>query len=95
VKYDHRVKANGKYYAAGENVPETEKGTVVEETLLPFSDEDITFEEKPEGKKYTKTEIIRMNKAELQELAKNIGVEGTDEMSGAELKEYIISVFGL
>lgn len=55
---------------------------------------------KPQNKvteqpQYTKTEIMRMNKAELQELARNTGVEGADEMSGAELKEYLLSVFGL
>lgn len=91
MKYPYAVKHNGEYYEAGEEVEDA----AVEETSLPFSDEDITFEEKPEGKKYTKTNIMKMNKAELQKLAKNTGVEGTDEMSGTELKEYLLSVFGL
>lgn len=80
---EYSVKIDGKWYMAGEEIP------------LPFSDEDITFDEKSEGKKYTKTEIMRMSKSELQELARNIGIEGADEMSGAQLKEHLISVFGL
>lgn len=35
--YDHKVKHNGKYYAAGEEVPENEGS-------LPVSDEDIVLE---------------------------------------------------
>ncbi len=62
---------------------------------LPFSDDDITLESGEEQKKYTKTGINRMSKAELYEMAKNTGVEGVDEMSRAELAEYLISVFGL
>lgn len=91
MKYDHMVKVNGKYYQAGEEVEDV----AVEENPLPFSDEDTTFEEKPEEKKYTKTDIMKMSKSELQKLAKNTGVEGADEMSGAELKECLLSVFGL
>ncbi len=91
MKYPYAVKYNGEYYEAGEEVEDM----AVKETPLPFSDEDITFEEKPEEKKYTKTDIMKMNKAELQKLAKNTGVESADEMSGTELKEYLLSVFGL
>ncbi len=87
----HSVKMNGKWYKAGEEV---ENGAV-EENSLPFSDEDITFEEKPKQKKYTKTDIMKMSKAELQKLAKNTGAESADEMSGTELKEYLLFVFGL
>jgi len=66
-----------------------------DDETLPFSDDGITLESGVEKKKYTKTEIMRMNKAELQELAANTGVEGAYDMSGTELKEYLISVFGL
>lgn len=93
MKYDHKVKVNGIYYAAGEDVPENEE--MADAGIHPpFSDSDIIFEELPE-KKYTKTEISRMNKAELQELAINTGIDGADEMTGAELKEYLYNVFGL
>lgn len=75
----------------------------VEEEPLPFSDDDIIFEEKPEEplaeqmekKKYTKTDINKMNKAELQELARNNGADGVDGMTGTELKEYLLGIFGL
>lgn len=92
--YDHMVKVNGKYYQSGEDVPEIMDMAGIESSL-PFSDNDIELEENSAGKKYTKSDIQRMNKAELQELAKNSGVEGAEEMTGQELKEYLLSVFGL
>lgn len=92
--YDHMVKANGKYYQSGEDVPEIED-MEGDENSLPFSDNDIELEENSAEKKYTKSDIQRMNKAELQELARNTGVESAEEMTGAELKEYLLNVFGL
>lgn len=44
--------------------------------------------------KYSRTEISRMNKAELVELASNNGLE-TDDKSGAELKEMLLEHFDL
>ena len=44
---------------------------------------------------YTKTEINRMTTAELQTLALENGVDGSDEMTGAELKKVLIEKFGL
>lgn len=93
MKYDHMVKVNGNYYQAGEDVPEIEY-MAVDESLLPYSDADIEFETR-ENTSYTKSEINRMKTAELREMAKNTGVEGADDMTGQELKEYFISVFGL
>lgn len=92
AKYPYIVKCNGVWHDAGEEVPETED-MAVDESSLPFSDNDIEFETK--DKTYTKTDINRMNKAELQELARNTGVEGADNMTGTELKEYLFSAFGL
>lgn len=92
--YDHMVKVNGKYYQSGEDVPEI-TDMAEDKSSLPFSDNDIELEENSAEKKYTKSDIQRMNKAELQELAKNSGVEGAEEMTGQELKEYLLSVFGL
>lgn len=91
--YDHMVKANGKYYQSGEDVPEI-TDMAEDKSSLPFSDDEITLETK-EDKKYTKSDIQRMNKAELQELARNTGVESAEEMTGQELKDYLLSVFGL
>lgn len=56
------------------------------------------FEEVPDynGKKaYTKSEIARMPVDELRQLALNTGVDGAEEMNGTELKQYLLSVFGL
>ena len=44
---------------------------------------------------YTKTEINRMSTAELQTLALGNGVDGSNEMTGAELKKVLIEKFGL
>lgn len=64
------------------------------EDEFPFSDNDITFEEK-EDKKYTKTEIQRMNKDDLVSLASEVGIEGAEEMNGADLKRELIEHFEL
>lgn len=93
AKYPYIVKHNGEWYRAGEEVPVIED-MAVDESPLSYSDDDIELETKKD-KTYTKTEINRMSKAELLEMAKRTGVEGADEMTGADLKEYLLSVFGL
>lgn len=55
-----------------------------EEELLPF-----------EPRKYTKSEISRMNIAELQNLAAEEGIENISEKSGGELKKILIEYFEL
>lgn len=57
--------------------------------------QEINIQEKKQEKKYTKTEISRMNVAELKELAMGIGVENASETSGSELKKILIEHFGL
>ena len=52
-------------------------------------------QEKVKQNQYTKTEINRMSTAELQTLALENGVDGSDEMTGAELKKVLIEKFGL
>ena len=44
---------------------------------------------------YTKTEINRMSTAELQSLAIENGIDGADEMTGADLKKVLIEHFKL
>lgn len=94
MKYDHMIKVNGKYYAAGEDVPSIEDITE-DESSLPFSDKDITFETVPEEKRYTKSEIGLMKKAELQTLATEEGIEGAFEKSVEELKKILMEHFGM
>ena len=89
MRYNHLVNHNGKYYAAGEEVPDTTEkksaeATVPENEPLPF-----------EPKQYTKTEINRMSTAELQQLAAENGIENASETSGGELKKQLIELFGL
>lgn len=91
--YPYAVKHNGNYYEAGEDVPEIDD-MAGSESSLPYSDDDITLETQ-EDKKYTKTDINRMSVSELRKMALSTGVEGADEMTGAELREYLISLFGL
>ena len=51
--------------------------------------------EKKEDSKLTKTDINRMPVDDLRKMAMNTGVEGAESMTGAELKKYLIEVFGL
>ena len=53
---------------------------------------DVQTEEKPE---YSKTDINRMPVAQLRELAGSNGINGADEMTGAELKKALIDAYGL
>lgn len=46
-------------------------------------------------KKYTKSEIQRMSTADLKALAPTLGIEVTEESTGAKLKEEIIAKLGL
>lgn len=91
--YDHMVKVNGRYYQAGEDVPEIDN-MARDESSLPYSDDDITFETQ-EDKQYTKTDINRMSTAELQNLAAAEGIENAFETSGNELKKILAEHFGL
>lgn len=91
--YDHMVKANGQYYDAGEDVPEVEDA-VGSEGSPPFFDENVTPETRGNAP-CTKSDIQRMNKAELLEMAKSAGVENAGEMTRAELAEYMLSIYGL
>ena len=52
-------------------------------------------QEEVKQNQYTKTEINRMSTAELQELALENGIDGSNEMTGAELKKVLIEKFGL
>lgn len=97
AKYPYIVKYNGELYEAGKEVPiGNEKGKAVEETLPPTSVEDDALNNKEDTtKQYGKTEINRMDKAELQELAENVGIDGAEEMTGGALKKLLLEHFGL
>ena len=63
----------------------------IKEEPIPFSEGEAESGEKT----YTKSEINRMNVAELREVATIVGIENADEESGASLKKILISFFGL
>lgn len=50
---------------------------------------------KEESKNYSKSDISRMSTADLKELAPTLGIEVTEESTGAKLKEEIIAKLGL
>ena len=52
-------------------------------------------QEEVKQNQYTKTEINRMSTAELQSLAIENGIDGADEMTGADLKKVLIEHFKL
>ena len=52
-------------------------------------------EHKVDGKQYSKSEIQRMSTADLKTLAPTLGIDVTEESTGAKLKEEIIARLGL
>ena len=52
-------------------------------------------EEQKQEKQYTKSDISRMSTADLKTLAPTLGIEVTEESTGAKLKEEIIEKLGL
>lgn len=71
--------------------PTPVKEIEIKDEPIPFSEDEAESGEKT----YTKTEINRMNVAELREVAALVGIENADEESGANLKKILISFFGL
>ena len=61
--------------------------------LIEFVEDEPQAQE--QQKPLTKTEINRMNTAQLKELAVKNGIENAEEMTGAELKKVLISKFEL
>lgn len=78
MQYSHTVKHKGKFYLAGEEVPENDT-----ESPVLNSDEDTPQE-------YSKTKIMRMAKADLIDLAIANGMTVDESMSGDTLKEMLV-----
>lgn len=77
---EYTVKRNGKWYKAGEFVPEAE-----------VSASGIN----PEKFRKTKTEINMMKVDDLRALAKQYGIENADSMTGSAIKEHFVKIFDL
>ena len=99
--FKHLVKHNGKYYPAGTDVPVGGKPVEDKKTEKPKEDDFSQYMNQPEIEeestkaKYTKTEINRMSTAELKSLAIENGIDGANEMTGADLKKVLIEHFKL
>ncbi len=60
------------------------------------ADNPVETENKEEDqRKYSRSEITRMNTANLKELAKSLGMEVTEKSTGKVLKEQILEKLGL
>lgn len=79
------IKMNGKWYKAGEEVPD----------FLPGHELSAEETQMSEVFEYKKTDINRMSTADLKELAREHEVSNVDDMTGQDLKEYFITRFNL
>lgn len=53
----------------------------------------VNVVEKNNFSEITKTDIYKMSTADLRKMAKKIGIENPDEITGVELKKILISKF--
>ena len=75
-------------------VDDSANGTEKEPDDVKSDDAEDTGTENAE-KQYTKSDISRMSTADLKTLAPTLGIEVTEESTGAKLKEEIIAKLGL
>lgn len=95
MKFDHKVKYNGKWYMPGEEITEVEKSTSDFSKYMNLPEDELPFVDVPHRKTYTKTEINRMSTAELRDFAIGNGISNANDMTGAELKKVLIANMGL
>ena len=82
----NRMKMGGKWYKAGEEIP----------SATNQKDDFSQYMSPPkEDKTYTKTDINRMSTSDLKSLAISEGIDGAEDMSGADLKKVLIDKFKL
>lgn len=108
MKYGHRVKFNGKWYLAGEDVP-NDKGKKAkpekkeeavteekqEEAKEEAEDSETESEEETTTTAYTAESINEMSRPDLLSLAKEKGIKKYTTMSTDNLKAELIAVLGL
>ena len=82
MRYDHIVNYNGRYYEAGEDVPEP--APVPEHQ---FSDADITLETAPHV--YTDEELWEMTVREIKQIAADKGITITKTLKDDVIKEFL------
>lgn len=74
----HSIKKNGRWYKAGEEM----------DSPAEFMNPPEILEH--EEKKITKTDIHRMPVEELRKLAEEQGIDGVEEMNGADIKKLLL-----
>ena len=87
MKFDHRVKVNGKWYNAGEEI-----------NTSPVNAVSKTEKENVENQNETtlkRSDIQKMKVEELKELATSLGIEFNDETNGTQLKKEIFIKLGM
>ena len=72
--------------------PRARRELIITDKSAFVKDLKIVLEEE---KKYSKSDISRMSTADLKTLAPTLGIEVTEESTGAKLKEEIIAKLGL
>lgn len=82
----HTVKHNGVWYRAGMEI---------KEGFSSNNEEESSFDSSENDKPYKKTDINRMNVESLRQLARENNVPNADNMTGQDLKTYLITLFEL
>lgn len=80
MKYDHRVKVDGKWFEAGVEIDATTPKA--EPKAEPV---------KEVSPSYTRTQIQQMNRAELTATCDKLGIEYDEEKTGKDLKQLILA----
>lgn len=104
IRYFEDLQDNNRPYNVGDIFPH-DGMTVKEERLRELSGSNnkqrkplirkISEEVEEKTSPYTKTEIQRMSVDSLRILAKEVGIDNPDEISGSELKKMLVQHFGL
>lgn len=104
IRYFEDLQDNNHPYNVGDIFPH-DGMTAKEERLRELSGSNnkqrkplirkISEEAEEKTSPYTKTEIQRMSVDSLRILAKEVGIENPDEISGSELKKMLIHHFNL
>lgn len=93
MKYDHRVKVDGKWFNAGVEVEVKASAPVKKEE--PKDVQPETEEPKAEAPTYSRTDIQQMNKEKLIEVATSLGFEVNEDNKVNDLKGMILGKLGI
>lgn len=89
--FDYKVKCNGQYYNAGQEVPigEPIKNNFEQnyDVELPFSDQEINMETEPHI--YTYEELEPMTAKEIRRLAEDKGIRITKTIKDDIINEFL------